>query len=62
MRLTTPAGMPASSTAFTISTALSDVKLAGFSTTQFPAAIAGAIFQPAMRNGKFHGTMPLHTP
>ena len=54
--------MSASSTAFTISIALSEVKLAGFSTTQLPAAIAGAIFQPAMRNGKFHGTMPLHTP
>ena len=62
MRLTTPGGMSASSTAFTISIALSDVKLAGFSTTQLPAAIAGPIFQPAMRNGKFHGTMPLHTP
>ena len=40
----------------------SEVKLAGFSTAQLPAAIAGAIFQPAMRNGKFHGTMPVHTP
>ena len=48
MRLTTPAGMPASSTAFTISIALSDVKLAGFNVTQLPAAIAGAIFQLAM--------------
>ena len=62
IRLTTPGGRSASSTAFTISIALSDVKLAGFSTTVLPAAIAGPIFQPAMRNGKFHGTMPLHTP
>ncbi len=62
MRLTTPAGMSASSHAFTISIADSDVKLAGFNTAQLPAAIAGAIFQPAMRNGKFHGTMPVHTP
>ena len=62
MRLTTPAGMSASSHAFTSSTADSDVKLAGFSTAQLPAAIAGAIFQPAMRSGKFHGTMPVHTP
>ncbi len=38
------------------------MKLAGFSTTQLPAAIAGAIFQPAMRNGKFQGTIPEHTP
>ena len=38
------------------------MKLAGFNTAQLPAAIAGAIFQPAMRNGKFHGTMPVHTP
>jgi len=62
MRLTTPGGMSASAHAFTSSTADNDVKLAGFSTAQLPAAIAGAIFQPAMRSGKFHGTIPVHTP
>ena len=41
MRLTTPGGMSASSHAFTISIADSDVKLAGFNTAQLPAAIAG---------------------
>ena len=49
-------------TTFTISTAVSDVKLAGFSTDAVAGRDRGAIFQPAMRNGKFHGTMPVHTP
>ena len=33
----------------------SGVELAGFKTTQFPAAIAGASFQAAIRSGKFQG-------
>ncbi len=46
----------------TISTAESEVKLAGLSTTALPAAIAGAIFHDAMMNGKFHGMIPAQTP
>jgi hypothetical protein len=32
-----------------------DVVSAGFSTTVFPAASAGAIFHAAISSGKFHG-------
>ena len=35
---------------------------AGFSTTQFPAARAGASFHVAMRIGKFHGMICPTTP
>ena len=35
---------------------------AGFSTTQLPAAIAGASFQPAIRIGKFQGMIWPTTP
>jgi len=35
---------------------------AGFKTTQFPAASAGANFQTAMRIGKFHGIICPTTP
>ena len=34
---------------------LSGVCSAGFSTTQLPAASAGASFQTAISSGKFHG-------
>jgi hypothetical protein len=36
----------------------SEVRLAGFRTTVFPAAIAGATFQLAMIGGKFHASWP----
>jgi glucans biosynthesis protein C len=36
----------------------SEVRLAGFRTTVFPAAIAGATFQLAMISGKFHASWP----
>ena len=35
---------------------------AGFSTTVFPAAIAGAIFHASMSSGKFHGMTCAATP
>ncbi len=35
---------------------------AGLSTTQFPAASAGASFQVAMSSGKFHGMIWATTP
>ena len=37
-------------------------RLAGFSTTVFPAAIAGAVFQLPMFSGKFHGVISAATP
>ena len=40
----------------------SGVLLAGFHTTVFPAARAGAIFQTGMRIGKFHGVTTPTTP
>ena len=36
--------------------------LAGFSTTVFPAASAGAIFQASISSGKFHGMTWAATP
>ena len=36
--------------------------LAGLRTTVLPAASAGASFQQAIGNGKFHGTMAATTP
>jgi hypothetical protein len=41
---------------------VSGVCSAGFSTTVFPQASAGAIFQAAMSSGKFHGTIAPTTP
>ncbi|MNR58026.1 hypothetical protein D3C85_1789240 [compost metagenome] len=40
----------------------SGVKRAGLSTTQLPAASAGAIFQLAISSGKFHGMICPTTP
>ena len=40
----------------------SGVALAGFTTAVFPAASAGAIFQQAIRNGKFQGTISAQGP
>jgi hypothetical protein len=36
--------------------------VAGFTTTVFPMARAGATFQAVMAMGKFHGTMRAQTP
>ncbi len=41
---------------------MSGVFDAGLSTTLLPIASAGASFQTAITSGKFHGTMPAHTP
>ncbi len=53
--LTTPGGSPASMHTSAKASAVSGVNSAGFSTTVFPAASAGAIFQASIRSGKFHG-------
>ena len=42
--------------------AVKEVVSAGFSTTVFPHAKAGAIFQASMRRGKFQGIICAHTP
>ena len=58
----TPGGTPASLASSARYSALRDVSSAGFSTTEHPAAKAGANFQAAMRRGKFQGTTKPTTP
>ena len=60
--LTTPGGRSASSQTFASAIAVNGVVSAGFSTTVLPQEIAGAIFQAAIRSGKFHGMIWPHTP
>ena len=62
MRLTTPAGKPASSKILNSAIAVRGVCSAGFSTTVHPAAKAGAIFRITMAAGKFQGVMAATTP
>jgi hypothetical protein len=59
---TTPAGSPTSWHSSANRSAVSEVNSAGFSTTVFPVAMAGAIFQASMRSGKFHGMICPTTP
>ncbi len=59
---TTPSGIPASSAISANRSAVSGVSSAGFSTTVFPAASAGASFQAAIASGKFHGVISATTP
>jgi hypothetical protein len=60
--LTTPGGMPTSAISSAIRSVESGVISAGLSTTVFPAASAGAIFQLVNMSGKFHGTICPTTP
>src|SRR6185312_6428353 len=60
--LTTPFGMPASSSTFTKFSADSGVCDAGLNTTVLPHTSAGMIFQDGIAIGKFHGVMIEHTP
>ena len=60
--LTTPAGRSACWTTSANRSALSGVVEAGLSTTVFPAARAGAIFQASIRSGKFQGMTWAATP
>ena len=59
---TTPGGRPSSWHSSAKRSAVSDVNSAGLSTTVFPIANAGAIFQASMRRGKFHGMICPITP
>ena len=60
--LTTPSGIPASSTSSASRSAESGVSSAGLRTTVFPHASAGPSFQEEMLSGKFHGTIRPTTP
>jgi hypothetical protein len=60
--LNTPAGSPASAAVRARSVAVKDACSAGFSTTVFPNASAGAAFQMGMAAGKFQGVMSPTTP
>src|SRR5215472_18962847 len=62
MRLTTPAGTPASSRIGISASMVSGVSDAGLSTTGQPAASAGPIFRVAIAAGKFHGVTSTATP
>ena len=59
---TTPAGSSAWRSTSQKSSAVSGVVSAGFSTTVFPAASAGAIFHASISSGKFHGMIWPATP
>jgi hypothetical protein len=52
---TTPAGSSASSSSSANLSAVTEVVSAGFRTTVFPIARAGAIFHASISKGKFHG-------
>ena len=56
------AGIPASRQISASTIAVIGVALAGFSTTVFPVASAGASFQAAISSGKFQGTICAQTP
>ena len=58
----TPAGSPAAWASSPSLSAVSGDSDAGLSTTQLPAASAGAAFQQAIGYGKFHGTTAATTP
>ena len=60
--LNAPGGRPASARSSANISAVSGVTEAGFRTTAFPIASAGAIFHIAWRRGKFHGVIAPTTP
>src|SRR3954469_2426315 len=60
--LKTPPGNPAASAHSASTTAHRDEDSAGFNTTVFPNASAGAVFQSGIASGKFHGVMSATTP
>ena len=59
---TTPPGSSAWRSTSQKSSAESGVVSAGFRTTVFPQAIAGAIFHASISSGKFHGMIWPATP
>src|SRR3990172_13186104 len=61
-RFTTPGGNPTSRRIFVISKIASGSCGAGFITTVFPIASAGAIFPARLVSGKLYGGVPATTP
>ena len=61
-KLTTPGGKPASCKISANFKHVIDVVSAGFSTTVFPIASAGASFHANINSGKFHGITCPTTP
>ena len=59
---TTPGGTPASASSSASSSIVSGVSDAGLSTTEHPAASAGAILRVAIAAGKFHGVIRYEGP
>src|SRR5687767_5523927 len=59
---TTPGGKPDSWMISASFNAVNEVVSAGFNTTVFPVAIAGAIFHAAINKGKFQGMICPATP
>src|SRR5687767_263834 len=62
IQLNAPDGNPASIASSAIRMAVKGVSSAGFNTTVFPQASAGATFHAASEIGKFHGTIAPTTP
>ena len=62
MMFTTPGGSPMAWQQSANSSAVSEVNSAGLSTTVFPIASAGAIFQASISSGKFQGMICPTTP
>ena len=60
--LTSPFGMPASSSSSPIRSAVSGVSFGGLMTAAFPAPSAGASLRVIIAAGKFHGVMIATTP
>jgi hypothetical protein len=60
--LRTPGGNPASRASSPSASAVSGVWTRGLEDDGVPAASAGATFQTASSNGKFHGTIAATTP
>ena len=60
--MSTPSGKPADKASSARRSAVRGVSSAGFRTTVFPAASAGARPQPAIGIGKFQGTITPTTP
>jgi hypothetical protein len=60
--LSTPAGRPASVSASASAYTVSGVSGAGLSTTEQPAASAGAVFSAGVLSGPFHGVIAATTP
>ena len=60
--LNTPSGRPASMASSATRSAVNGDFSEGLSTSELPLASIGPIFQDAINNGKFHGTMAPTTP